>query len=963
MRVGGDKNVSDQLGKGVYEFTSDATGFKAGVADVKQAHADLAQTAKKHAKDVGDAVAKVGQAAAASASTAAAGAEEQVKKLDAQAKRLATTIRRLGDQSGIPRSQYLENRARTLGIFDQPGIQSSIAKIRAAEQPLQKIGLTAKQTAQAMRLLPAQITDIVTGLASGQPAYLVAIQQGGQLKDSFGGITPAAKALLTVFTPMRLALGGVAGAALLLAVAYKQGAAEIDAYNKAIISTGNLAGITAGQLQGMAAAIAASSSATQGQASAALAGLVGAGVTNNLQSLASTAAETAKRWGVAVEGLVKQYAELGKDPLKASIKLNEQQHYLTLATYEQIKALEEQGRSAEAAEVAQKAYADAQKERNRQLEASLGDYQRAWEALGNAAKKAWDWMLNIGRQPEPQQALAAAQERLDHMQRKGPGGGFGQFAQEEVDQQKALVAQLQASVDQANGLAAAQGRFNRLQQDAIKGAQLLEKYAPKKDQRASALREFEKAVADVQAGRTLNKLPLLTPAEIDAMRAEVLNKYKDRRGPTSKNDAATRMLQEAKKTEAALQAQLDLEQKLAPEAQKRVEFEALIADLKLKKILTADEKSLLANKDAIKAALEKNAALESEANIRETIRKQEEKARQEQIKFEQRATQIQDDLSASRQQRSDQQSRQLAEFGQGDTQREMIAAQRSIYAEYQRAQTRLRNARDEYPFGSDKYNDEVDKIRSALGLALSEHQSYYARLHEEQAKWQNGMSRGLYNYADNAANVAEQSERLFAGSFQGMEDALTKFVTTGKLSFQDLSDFVVAEVNRMIIRSQITGPLAQSMNSSGGGFVSTLMAAIFGGGAGLGYGTAGSAAATAIVPVAGGGYVPALAKGGVFGPSGLSAFDRGGVVTQPTLFGYAGGRTGLMAEAGYEAIMPVTRGSDGKLGVKASGGAAPQTSIVNIHLPGVRDYEGFRRSENQIKSRLSGWSMGARRVS
>lgn len=960
--MGGDKNVSDQLGKGVYEFTSDATGFKAGVADVKQAHADLAQTAKKHAKDVGDAVAKVGQAAAASASTAAAGAEEQVKKLDAQAKRLATTIRRLGDQSGIPRSQYLENRARTLGIFDQPGIQSSIAKIRAAEQPLQKIGLTAKQTAQAMRLLPAQITDIVTGLASGQPAYLVAIQQGGQLKDSFGGIVPAAKALLTVFTPMRLALGGAAGAALALALAYKEGSAEIDAYNRALITTGNIAGITAGQLQAMATAIASTSGTTQGQAAEALAALTGAGITKDLERNAATLAETHKRLGVSVEDLVKQYAELGKDPVKASLKLNEEQRYLTLGVYEQIRALEEQGRVVEAGELAQRAYADAQRERNRQLEASLGDYQRAWEALGNAAKKAWDWMLNIGREPQPQQALAAAQERLDFMQRKGPGGGFGLFAQSEVDEQRALVAQLQARVDQTEGLAAVQGKFNRLQQDAIKGAQLLEKYTPKKEERAAAIRAFDEAVKAVQAGRTLNKLPLLTDAQVSAMRAVMLDKYKDKKGSSYRDDAATRMLLDAKKTEEVLREQLDTEQKLAPEAAKRARFEGLIAELKEKKVLTADQKSLLANEKAILAQLQRNEGLERYGLLSDTIAKQEEKARQDELKFQQRSAQIQEDLANSRAQRSEQYSRQLDAFGQSDTQREMLAAQKAIYAEYQRAQTRLRNARDEYPLGSDKYNDEIAKIKSALQLALDEHRQYYARLQDAQSRWQNGMSRALFNYSDDAADVAKQSEELFSGAFRGMEDALTDFVTTGKLSFQDLANFILSEVNRMIIRTQITGPWAQALNNKGGGFAGTLMQAIFGGGAGIGYGTAGTAAATATVPAPGGGFVPAIANGAVIGKSGFAAFDRGGIVSQPTMFGYAGGRSGLMGEAGYEAIMPVTRGSDGKLGVKASSSSASQPTIVHMHFPGVRDYEGFRRSESQIKSRVSTWSAGARRT-
>lgn len=954
--------MADQIGKGVFELTTDATGFKAGIADAKQAQADFARSSAKTAKTVGDSVAKVGEAAAGATEQAAERAQGEINKLDANAKRLATTIRRLGEQAGIPRSQYLENRAKQLNIFGQPGIEASLAKIRQSEQAVAKVGLTAKQTAQAMRLLPAQITDIVTGLASGQPAYLVAIQQGGQLKDSFGGIVPAARALLSIFTPLRLAIGGVAGAALLLAVAYKQGSAEIDAYNRALIMTGNIAGMTAGQLQSMAATIAASSRATQGQAAEAIAALAGAGVTKNLEQNASVVIETNKRLGTSVEDIVKQYVELGKDPVKASQKLNETQKYLTLAIYEQIKALEEQGRIAEAGELAQKAYADAQKERNRQLEASLGDYQRAWERLGDAARKAWDWMMNGGREPEPQQALADAQARLDFMQRKGPGGGFGQFAQEEVDQQKALVETLKQKVDQVNGLAAAQGRYNKINHDAIAAEQRLSKYTPKADERKNAIAQFNKDIEAYQLGRRLNKLPELTDAEIAARRKVLLDKFADKKTGSSKDDAATRMLQKLRETEASLTAQLDTESKLGAAAQARVEFEQMIADLKDKKTLTADQKSLLANEKEITSQLEKNEALEKEAAIRELIRKKVEEQRKAENDFFTRSEQLQQQLAESRQGRQEQYERQINAFGRSDAARTEIEAQTAIYREYQRAMSQLLKTTPPSLLGSKEYADEAAKIKSQLDGLLEDHHAYYDRLRIEQSQWANGMSRALSNYVDDAANAAEQSEQLWTGTFKSAEDALTKFVSTGKFSFSDLADFVLVEINRMIIRMQVLAPIARALRENDGGILGTLMGGLFGT-RGIGAGTAGTAASTAYVPVPGGGFAPAIAKGAVVGQSGFTPFEDGGIVRSPMLFGYAGGRRGLLGEAGYEAIMPVARGPDGKLGVKTTGAGAPMhPMVVNINLPNVTDYEGFRRSESQIKNRVIGWSAGGRRI-
>ena len=93
-----------------------------------------------------------------------------------------------------------------------------------------------------------------------------------------------------------------------------------------------------------------------------------------------------------------------------------------------------------------------------------------------------------------------------------------------------------------------------------------------------------------------------------------------------------------------------------------------------------------------------------------------------------------------------------------------------------------------------------------------------------------------------------------------------------------------------------------------------------------------------------------FAKGGAFTQGRVMPFAKGGVVTAPTMFPMRGA-TGLMGEAGPEAIMPLTRGADGRLGVQASGGGGrPVTVVMNITSP---DVQGFQRSQAQIAAQAS----------
>jgi hypothetical protein len=341
-------------------------------------------------------------------------------------------------------SAMLTDKGRDLGFSDaeisrvlagNKKIEASMAAAFAAANPhiaqLEKnaaaAGTSAKALSASLRNVPAQFTDIIVSLQGGQAPLTVLLQQGGQLKDMFGGIGNAGRALggyvMGLINPFTLA----AAAAGTLALSYLKGASEGEAYNKALILTGNSAGTTAAQLSQMAQAVAQSTGGTVGAAADALAQLAGNGniASAQFEKIASTAVMMEKATGAAVADTVKQFAELGKDPLQASLRLNESTKFLTLSVYEQIKALTDQGRTLEAGVVAQNAYADVMKTRAPALIENLGYAEAAWKGVMGAAKLAWDSMLNAGRASDPTQqivsALDGAKSKLAQLELLGQG--------------------------------------------------------------------------------------------------------------------------------------------------------------------------------------------------------------------------------------------------------------------------------------------------------------------------------------------------------------------------------------------------------------------------------------------------------------------------------------------------------------------------------------------------------------
>lgn len=333
-------------------------------------------------------------------------------------------------QVGATLDDTRQAAARSAAQFDYV-FGRAIPQAQAVSNEIAGAALSTRQLAFALRGVPAQFTDIATSLIAGQPPMMVLLQQGGQLKDMFGGIGPAARALggyvAGLVNPFTVAAASAAG----LALAYYQGSEEADGYRNALILTGNAAGTTAGQLQAAAQSVSATSGVTQAAAAEIVTALAQTGKigANNLGVIADAAARMERAVGDTVAESVKQFSELGAAPVAASIKLNETTNYLTESVYHQIKALEEQGRTAEAGALAQTAWADAMGSRADEILGNLGTIERSWLGLKDAAKGAWDAMLDVGRKATLQDQLEVTGQRIDalrtRLQKMDAAGGAG----------------------------------------------------------------------------------------------------------------------------------------------------------------------------------------------------------------------------------------------------------------------------------------------------------------------------------------------------------------------------------------------------------------------------------------------------------------------------------------------------------------------------------------------------------
>lgn len=687
--------------------------------------------------------------------------------------------------------------ADTFDLYSKK-IEETRNRLTGFRDDLGKTGQSAAQTAFAMRMIPAQMTDIIVGLSTGQSPFMVLMQQGGQLKDMFGGIGPAIKGVggyvLGLINPVTLAAAAVG----VLGLAYYKGSQEQDEFYKSLTLSGNLVGKTTGQLADMAARVSVVANSTTGVSAATLNQIVSSGkvAAESLERVTTAVVEISEATGIATEKLVGDFNDIAADPVAAITKLNDQYHFLTLATYNQIKALQDEGNQQDAARVATDAYANAMQQRANDIHQNLGILERAWDSLAKTAKGAWDAMLDIGREQTGTERISQIRKELDWIDKAAGGklffGGRKAELEDELNNLQSQITTEGVLTEIISSHDKAEQKRIKTQQEADLVNQQLLSNADIRNQKLKQQSEFLKsgAITAEQYAKNVSRIN------------ELYKDPKSRKTPKGKaytEDAATRLLDQINQQTAAMQSQLDASDKLNSATQARIKFEQQIADLKSKTQLTADQKSILSRSDEILQAYKQQEALQNSVKTLDDYRKM-----QEQVKTKDERTndllktrlELLEKAKATGQLKPGEYEKTRADIYQ-NTDMQLPSTVRNVVGNLTPTGGRLSGTFE----GMQGQINEYDQAQQELQRWLAAQEEAYAKAGEITAEGEARMTSIRQRAADANQVIEAQKNTIISAATQSLFDSTADIMRTGfgeqsaiyKVAFAASKAFAIAD--------------------------------------------------------------------------------------------------------------------------------------------------------------------------
>ncbi|EOJ9391509.1 phage tail length tape measure family protein, partial [Escherichia coli] len=274
----------------------------------------------------------------------------------------------------------------------------------------QKAGMSVGQYKAAMRMLPMQFTDVATQLAGGQNPWLILLQQGGQVKDSFGGLIPMFRGLAGAVSLPAVGITSLVAATGALAYAWYQGDSTLSAFNKTLVLSGNQSGLTVDRMLALSRAGQAAG-LTFNQAGESLAALVSAGVRGGEQfdAINQSVARFASASGVEVDKVAEAFGKLTTDPTSGLMAMARQFRNVTAEQIAYVAQLQRSGDEAGALQAANEAATKGFDDQTRRLKENMGMLETWADKTGKAFKSMWDAILDIGRPDTAQEMLIKAE--------------------------------------------------------------------------------------------------------------------------------------------------------------------------------------------------------------------------------------------------------------------------------------------------------------------------------------------------------------------------------------------------------------------------------------------------------------------------------------------------------------------------------------------------------------------------
>ncbi|QCH63842.1 phage tail tape measure protein [Escherichia coli] len=707
----------------------------------------------------------------------------------------------------------------------------------------QKAGISVGQYKAAMRTLPAQFTDIATQLAGGQNPWLILLQQGGQVKDSFGGMIPMFRGLAGAISLPMVGVTSLAVATGALAYAWYQGDSTLSAFNKTLVLSGNQSGLTAERMLTLSrAGQAAGLTFNRGRVTGSP---VSAGVRGGEQfdAINQSVARFASASGVEVDKVAEAFGKLTTDPTSGLMAMARQFRNVTAEQIAYVAQLQRSGDEAGALQAANDAATKGFDEQTRRLKENMGTLETWADKTGKAFKSMWDAILDIGRPESSADMLASAQKAFDEADKKWQ---WYQSRSQRRGKTSSFRANLQGAWDDREnarlGLAAA-----TLQSDMEKAGELAA--------RDRAEREASQLKYTGEAQKAYERL--LSPLDKYTARQEELNRAL-RDGKILQADYNTLMASAKKDYESTLKKPKSSGAKVsAGERQEDRAHAALLAletELRtLEKHSGANEKISQQRRDLWKAesqyaVLHEKLLADAQAGQKKSLTLQEKSLlahEKETLEYKRQLAELGDKVE--HQKRLNELAQQAARFEE-----QQSAKQAAISAKARGLTDRQAQRESEAQRLRDVYGDNPQVLAQVTG-ALKQ-----TWVDEDMLRgdWLAGLKSGWGEWTESATDSFSQVKSAATQTFDGIAQNMTAMLTGAEADWRGFTRSVLSMMTEILLKQAMVGIVGRIGSAIGGAF---------GGGASASSGTAIEAAA-ANFHFATGGFT---GTGGKYEPAGI----------------------------------------------------------------------------------------------